>query len=78
MRRALTFGLIGGLLAFAGCGGDDDAAPAKTTAASPNRPNRRPTPACRRAKAPAPRPEGTQKRPPAADLAPGKRYDVTF
>ena len=74
MRRALTFGLIGALLVTAGCGGDDDASPAKTPADEPDRAG---DTGCRQVEAPAAKPEGRQKRP-SAGLQPGKRYDVRF
>ena len=82
VRRAILFGLVGVLLAT-GCGGDGDGgASAPTTATTAGTDAARSaaerSAACRRVPAPAPRPEGTQRRPPAANLVPGKRYDVTF
>jgi len=77
----LLLGLAAALV-LTGCGGDDDAG---STGGGSTRADTTTTTGadaaaggCRRAEAPKPRPEGTQKRPPAAGLAPGKRYDVTF
>ncbi|HEX5910295.1 MAG TPA: peptidylprolyl isomerase [Thermoleophilaceae bacterium] len=81
MRRAFLFGLVGVLLAT-GCGGDDDGGASADNTAAPDTQAAgtaaRDSDACRRVQAPKPRAEGTQRRPPAANLAPGKRYDVTF
>ena len=82
MRRALTFGLVGVLLAT-GCGGDDDGgASAENTATTPDTQTEATaaaaSDACRRVPAPEPRPEAGRGRPPAANLAPDRRYGVTF
>lgn len=77
--RALFVLVVAGTLVICGCGGDDggdsgqNAAETVDTATAPETPT-----ACRRVPAPKPRPEGTQRRPPAANLAPDRRYDVTF
>jgi cyclophilin family peptidyl-prolyl cis-trans isomerase len=81
VRRAILFGLVGVLVAT-GCGGDDDGgASAGSTATSAGTDSTAPaqvSAACRRVPAPAPRPEGAQRRPPVANLSPDKRYEVTF
>ncbi len=72
--RALFVLLLAGALVICGCGGDDDADPApeaKQTAGKPST-------ACRPVQAPAPKPDGSRRRAPAANLAPDRRYDVTF
>ncbi len=62
-----------------GCGGDDDTGSRQNAADTVDTTTAAETPtACRRASAPAPRPDGNQRRPPAANLAPGRRYEVTF
>lgn len=86
MRSAILFGLIGVLL-MAGCGGDDDDDGGAGSADTPATPLESDTAAareqtaataCRKVQAPEPRPDGGLKRPPAVNLPPGKRYDVTF
>jgi peptidyl-prolyl cis-trans isomerase B (cyclophilin B) len=75
--------VLAGVLLVAGCGGGDDdgRASAKTTesAGVPTGTTAARTSAgCRRVPAPPPRPDGAQRRPPVANLAPDRRYDVTF
>jgi len=80
--RALLFVLVGVLL-VTGCGGDDDggggadsagSTAGNDSAAAPQRTSA----ACQKVPAPQPKPDGTQERPPTANLAPGRRYEVTF
>ncbi len=79
VRSAILFGLVG-VLVLAGCGGDEAGGSAQTapdtgtTAAA----KQAAASGCRRVKAPAPRADGSLKRPPGANLAAGRLYDVSF
>ncbi len=82
MPRALLFVLVGVLL-VTGCGGDDDGGGGADSAGSTAGVDsaavpQRTSAACRKVPAPQPKPDGTQERPPTANLAPGRRYEVTF
>ncbi len=82
MSRALLFVLVGVLL-VTGCGGDDGGGGGANSAGSTAGTDaaavpQRTSAACRKVQPPQPKPDGTQERPPTANLAPGRRYEVTF
>lgn len=75
MRRTLI-ALTAAALIVGGCGGDDKDSGSKSTSA-PGTKAASPKSACAKVKAPAPKPDGGQKKP-ASKLAPAKTYDVTL
>ena len=74
--RALFILVLAGAVMVCGCGGDDTNGSGDATTQEADAAAETPT-RCRRVQAPAPKPEGTGRRPPDANLAPGRRYDVS-
>ena len=78
--RALFVLVLAGAIVVCGCGDGDDADGSgnAATQAGDTASAATASAACGRVQVPAAKPEGTEGRPPPANLAPGRHYDVTF